>query len=50
MNVVNVGYDSTNDYVVDADKFEIVTQSWAKLRALNVWTVYPGHGSKGSLF
>ncbi len=50
MNVVNVGHDYTNCYVVDADKFETIKQSWANPRTLNVWTVYPGHGSNVSLF
>ncbi len=30
--------------MVDADKAEIVQQSWGRLRELNVRTVYPGHG------
>jgi glyoxylase-like metal-dependent hydrolase (beta-lactamase superfamily II) len=30
--------------MVDAEKTEIVQQSWAKLRELNVRTIYPGHG------
>ena len=30
--------------MVDGDKPDIVRQSWAKLRELNVWTIYPGHG------
>jgi len=30
--------------VVAADKAEAAQQSWAKLRGLNVRTVYPGHG------
>ena len=30
--------------MVDTDKVEIVRESWAKLRELNVRTIYPGHG------
>ncbi len=30
--------------MVEEDKADIVWQSWAKLRELNVRTIYPGHG------
>ncbi len=30
--------------MVDEDKADIVRQSWAKLRELNVRAIYPGHG------
>ncbi len=30
--------------MVDEDKVDMVRQSWARLRELNVRTIYPGHG------
>ena len=46
--VLDEGVAFTGDLLfpdmVDADKVDIVRQSWAKLHELNVRTIYPGHG------
>jgi glyoxylase-like metal-dependent hydrolase (beta-lactamase superfamily II) len=46
--VLDEGIAFTGDLLppamVDADKAEVAKQSWARLRALNVRTIYPGHG------
>jgi hypothetical protein len=56
LNIVNVGYDSTNYYVIETDTGDLppasvaeylapaVQQSWEQIRAHNVHVVYPGHG------
>jgi ribonuclease/clavin/mitogillin len=36
--------------MVDADQAEVTEQSWARLRELNVRTVYPGHGPTRPIF
>jgi glyoxylase-like metal-dependent hydrolase (beta-lactamase superfamily II) len=46
--VLDEGIAFTGDLVppamVDADKAEVVKHNWARLRALNVRTIHPGHG------
>ncbi len=46
--VLDEGFAFTGDLLfptmVDADKVEIVQQSWGRLRELHVRTIYPGHG------
>ncbi len=42
--------DLTPPVMVDTDKAEVVEQSWARLRALNVQTIYPGHGPIRPMF
>ncbi len=52
--VLDAGIALTGDLVpptlVAADQAEAIQQSWAKLRELNVRTVYPGHGPTRPMF
>jgi glyoxylase-like metal-dependent hydrolase (beta-lactamase superfamily II) len=41
--------DLTHPLLVGEEHMDTVSESWQKIRALNVKTIYPGHGPSWSL-